>query len=453
MRKQNSMDMCNGSLFGKIIAYTVPIILASILQLFFNAADLVIVGRFAGSVSVAAVGSTGAIINLIVYLFIGLSLGAGVVVAQGIGAKNARQVENAVHSAMLLALCGGVLLTFIGALLARPLLQLMGTPSDVLALAETYMKIYFYGIVPMLVYNFGAAILRAVGDTKSPLIYLVIAGVLNVLLNIFFVRYLHLGVAGVALATSLSQVVSATLVVINLMRRTDACKLCVKRLRFCKRTVLKIVQIGVPSGVQSAMFSVAGVLIQSSVNSLGGLAIAGEAAARNIEGFLYASMNAFHQTAMNFSGQNIGAGKLNRVKRTLVICLISASVLSVVLSAAVNIFGERLLSLYIIDSSEAIKYGMIRIFYTTFLYFLCASMEVFTGTLRGMGVSLMPMIISVFGVCGVRIVWVYTVFAKYPTLQSLSIAFPVSWFITSLLQFVVFLFVVKKYKKRLSSLE
>lgn len=450
MRKANSMDMCNGPLFKKIILYTVPIILASILQLFFNAADLIVVGRYAGSISVAAVGATGAIINLTVCLFIGLSLGAGVVVAQGLGAKNSQQVESAVHSSILMALVGGVVLTFIGVFSSRGLLRLMGTPDDVIELSVTYMQIYFCGIIPMLVYNFGSAILRAVGDTKSPLVFLSVAGIINVVLNVFFVRNLHLGVAGVALATTISQTVSAILIVISLARRTDDCRLDIRRLRFSKRTVGKIIQIGVPSGIQSAMFSVANVLIQSSVNSLGGVVIAGEAAAKNIEGFLYVSMNAFHQTSMNFAGQNMGAGKLSRVKKTLLICAAAATVLSVILSIATNLFGRQLLSLYIVDSPEAIDYGMIRIVYTTALYFLCALMEVLTGTLRGMGASLMPMLISVFGICGVRIIWVYTFFSASHTLQSLSISYPVSWLVTSVLQFAAFIYVMKKYEKRLA---
>lgn len=449
MKKQNSMDMCNGPLFKKIIFYTVPIILASVLQLFFNAADLVIVGRYAGSVSVGAVGATGSIINLTVCLFMGLSLGAGVVVAQGIGAKNSMQVKAAVHNAIIIALAGGVILTFAGVLISRGLLQLMGTPDSVIELSTVYMQIYFCGIIPMLLYNFGAAIMRAVGDTKSPLLYLSIAGIINVILNFIFVKYFSMGVAGVALATTISQTVSAALVIISLARRTDDCRLTLKGLKFNKRITGKIMQIGVPSGLQTAMFSLANVIIQSSVNSLGDVVMSGEAAAKNIEGFLYVSMNAFHQTAMNFAGQNVGAGKLLRVKKILKLCAAISVVLSVILSVSVNLFGRQLLSLYIVDSAKAIDYGMIRITYTTALYFFCALMEVLTGTLRGMGASLMPMLISVFGICGVRIIWVYTFFSASHTLQSLSVSFPVSWAITAALQFIAYIYVMKKYERRL----
>jgi len=445
MNGQNK-QMLQGPLFWNIVRYTVPIILTSILQLLFNAADLVVVGRFCGSISVAAVGATGSITALIVNLFIGLSVGVGVSVAQGIGAKQHEVVHRTVHTAIPAALCSGLCLTTLGLLLAKPLLTLMGTPSDVLPLSALYMRIYLCGMTFNMVYNFSASILRAAGDTKSPLIFLTIAGVINVVLNVIFVTVFHMNVAGVALATTTAQAISAVLVTISLLRRTDACKLYFSKLRFYKPQMIKIVRIGLPAGIQSSLFSISNVLIQSSINSFGPVVMSGNASAQNIEGFLYAFLNAFHQTTVNFTGQNVGAKQYKRVLKILLVCLGCAAVIGGGVGLLFYTFGEDLLSIYITDSAEALSYGMLRLSITSLTYLLCGLLDVSTGSLRGMGVSLAPMIISILGVCGIRIGWVFTVFQipQFHSPQSLYISYPISWGITFLAQMVVFYHVYRK---------
>ena len=449
--KKSNQTMLQGPLFGSIVSYTIPIILTGILQLLFNAADLVVVGRFCGSVSVAAVGATGAITNLIVNLFIGLSVGAGVTVAQALGAKEDETVHRTVHTALPAALVSGLILTVVGILFSETLLMWMGTPEDVLPLSAVYMRIYFAGISFTMVYNFSASILRAAGDTKSPLIYLTISGVINVCLNVIFVTCIHMNVAGVALATTVSQGISAILVVAALMRRTDACQLVLSKMRFYFPQLARIVRIGLPAGIQSSLFSISNVMIQSSINSFGGVLMSGNAAAGNIEGFLYVTINSFHQTAVNYIGQNVGAQQYQRVKKCLWICLGCVSVVGFSLSLLIYGFGPQLLSIYITDSLEAIAYGMIRFTYASLPYFLCGLMDVSTGALRGMGASIAPMIISVLGVCGIRIGWILTIFQipQFHTPQCLYISYPVSWTITFLCQLLAFWWVYKRHTQKL----
>ena len=416
--KRSNTSKIQGPLFSGIILYTIPIILTSILQLLFNAADLVIVGRFCGSVSVAAVGATGAITNLIVNLFIGLSVGTGVTVAHALGSREDEAVHRAVHTAMPTALIGGAALTGVGIVLSEPLLRLMETPDSVLPLSTIYMQIYFGGMVFNMVYNFCASILRAAGDTKSPLIFLTLAGVINVLLNIVFVTVFHMNVAGVALATTISQGVSAVLVVIALMRRTDACHLDLRKMRIYKPQLMKIVNIGSPAGIQGSLFSISNVLIQSSVNSFGDVFMSGNAAAGNIEGFAYVSINAFSQTAVNYVGQNVGARQYKRVGRIVAICLACV----VVVGLTVGIIGLP--------------------------YFLCGLMDVSTGALRGMGASIAPMVISILGVCGLRILWIYTIFQipQFHTPQCLYFSYTISWSATFLIQIAVF---IRNYRRQI----
>ena len=452
--KRSNQSMIQGPLFSGIVFYTIPIILTSVLQLLFNAADLVIVGRFCGSVSVAAVGATGAITNLIVNLFIGLSVGTGVTVAHALGSREDEAVHRAVHTAMPTALIGGAALTGVGIALSEPLLKLMDTPETVLPLSTIYMQIYFGGMVFNMVYNFCASILRAAGDTKSPLIFLTLAGVINVLLNVIFVTVFHMNVAGVALATTISQGVSAVLVVIALMRRTDACHLDLRKMKIYKPQLMKIINIGIPAGIQGSLFSISNVLIQSSVNSFGDVFMSGNAAAGNIEGFAYVSINAFSQTAVNYVGQNVGARQYKRVGRIVSICLACVVVVGLTVGIIGYSFGETLLSIYITDSAEAISYGMIRLAYICLPYFLCGLMDVSTGALRGMGASMAPMIISVLGVCGIRMAWIATVFQipEYHTPQCLYFSYTVSWVVTFLCQMVAFMIVFRKYRKRAESL-
>ncbi len=447
--KQQHKSMLEGPLLGSIVRYTIPIILTSILQLLFNAADLVIVGRFCGSVSVAAVGATGSITNLMVNFFIGLSVGAGVTVAHALGSREETVVHNTVHTAIPVALVSGVLLTVLGISCSETFLRWMGTPENVLPLSGVYMKIYFGGVTFTMLYNFSAAILRAAGDTRSPLIYLTFAGVVNVCLNVIFVTVFHMNVAGVALATTISQAISALLVLYALHQRTDACRFLWKDMRFHRLQLSKMLRIGLPAGIQSSLFSISNVLIQSSINSFGDVFMSGNAAAGNIEGFVYASLNAFHQTAVNFSGQNAGARQYKRVYRTLWICLGCAAVLGVILGSLGCAFGPGLLSVYITDSPQAIADGMIRLNYVCLLYFLCGMMDVSTGALRGLGASFTPMLISVLGVCGIRIGWIYTIFQipRFHTPQCLYISYPISWAVTFLFQMGAFFLVMRRQSR------
>ena len=409
MQKRND-NLLRGALLPNIIRYTIPIILTSLLQLLFNAADLVVVGRFCGSISVGAIGATGAVTNLMVNFFVGLSVGCGVTVAHAIGSREDETIHRTVHTALPAAVVSGLVLTVVGISFCELFLTWMDTPANVLPLSATYMRIYFGGITFSMVYNFSASILRAAGDTKSPLIFLSAAGVINVLLNLFFVTVLHMNVAGVALATTISQGVSAVAMVVVLMRRTDACRLYLNKMRFYKAQLQKILRIGMPAGIQSSLFAISNVLIQSSINSFGDIFVSGNAAAGNIEGFVFVTMNAFHQTAVNFVGQNMGARQFDRVKKILKLCLACVAVAGLLSGGLVFLFGEKLLSIYITDSAEAIGYGLVRMSYLCIPYFICGMMDVSTGALRGMGASFEPMLISVLGVCGIRIGWIYTIF-------------------------------------------
>jgi putative MATE family efflux protein len=392
---------------------------------------------------------------LIINLFIGLSVGAGVTVAHAYGCGDDRSVHRTVHTSIPLALASGVVLSIVGIACSETFLNWMGTPEDVLPLSALYMKIYFAGITFNMVYNFCASILRAVGDTKSPLIFLSIAGVVNVGLNVIFVTVFHMNVAGVALATTISQGVSAVLVVLALMRRTDSCHLDLRKLRFHAQQLKKIITIGLPAGIQGSLFSISNVTIQSSVNSFGPVVMSGNAAAGNIEGFVYVTLNAFHQTAVNFTGQNAGARNYKRVFRTLWLCLASVSVVGLCAGSLAFLFGRNLLSIYITDSATAIEYGVIRLSFICLPYFLCGLMDVTTGALRGMGASLIPMIISVLGVCGIRILWIATIFQipAYHTPECLYLSYTISWIATFLTQLVAYIFVFRRNRRRWDMME
>ena len=446
--KRSNRSMIQGPLFSSIVLYTIPIILTSVLQLLFNAADLVIVGRFCGSVSVAAVGATGAITNLIVNLFIGLSVGTGVTVAHALGSREDEAVHRAVHTAMPTALIGGAILTVVGILLSEPLLRMMATPETVLPLSTIYMQIYFSGMVFNMVYNFCASILRAAGDTKSPLIFLTLAGVINVLLNVVFVTVLHMNVAGVALATTVSQGVSAVLVVIALMRRTDACHLDLKKMKIYKPQFMKMVNIGIPAGIQGSLFSISNVLIQSSVNSFGDVFMSGNAAAGNIEGFIYVAMNAFHHAALTFTSQNLGAHNLARIKRVAVQCVLIVTIVGIAIGGGAMLAAEPLLSIYDSDP-EVIAFGVLRMQIICLTYFGCGIMDVMGGLMRGLGYSITPMIVSLVGACGFRIFWIYTFFAWNPTLTCLYTSYPISWALTAAAHAVCFIIAMRQMKRKL----
>lgn len=448
--KTKSLDMTKGPLFKKIIIFTIPIILSNVLQLLFNAADIVVVGQYCGSLAVAAVGSNSSIVGLLVNVMLGLSVGTGIITAQGIGAKDFKTVEKTVHTSIPTALIIGGLLSIVGFFFSGTILKLMDSPTDVLPLATTYLKIYFLGVISNSVYNFGAAILRAAGDTKSPLIFLTASGVLNVLLNLIFVIVFNLGVAGVAIATTASQTLSGILVVIALIKRTDCCHLDIRKMKIYKNELLKIIRIGLPSSLQSSMFSISNVIIQASVNSFGAIAVSGNAAAASIEGFVYTSMNAFHMTALNFTGQNIGAGKFKRVNKVLVENIICVGVTGIVLGVLAYVFARPLLSLYITDSDAAIKIGIARIACIGLPYFLCGIMDVIAGVLKGLGATLYSASISILGVCAFRLFWIFTIFRieEYHNLKSLFISYPISWTLTSITYILVYFIVLKSLKKK-----
>ena len=437
--KKYEMDLCSGPILGKILIFTIPLIASGILQLLFNAADMVVAGRFAGSVALAAVGATSSLINLLINVFLGLS----VAIAHFYGAKMDKEVSETVHTSVMLALIGGVFLCLVGVFTAEPLLRLMGTPEEILPHSVAYMRIYFIGMPVMLLYNFGAAILRAVGDTRRPLYYLTLAGFINVILNVTFVVFFKMGVKGVALATIISQAVSAVLVLKVLAKSDSVIRLEFSKLYINRDKLARIAKIGLPAGFQGSLFSISNVLIQSSVNSFGAIAVAGNTAAMNLEGFVYNSMNAFHQTAVSFTGQNMGARKHDRVKKILICCLCCVLVTGIVMGLLSYVFGQRLLSLYSKDA-EVIDYGLKRMAVIMLTYFLCGIMDVMVGTLRGMGYSIMPMIVSLMGACVFRIIWIFTVFRLIHTPQCLYVSYPISWGLTFSVHMLCFIFVARR---------
>lgn len=449
--KTGTLDIRNGPVLKNVIIYTIPIILTGILQLLFNAADLIVVGWFSGSDSVAAVGATASLTNLIVNLFIGLSVGAGVIVAQCLGAGDSDAASQTVHTAIPVAFIGGVILSVIGVAFSKTFLGLMGTPAGkLLSLSSVYMKIYFSGMIFSMLYNFGSAVLRAAGDTKSPLIFLTISGVLNVILNIIFVALFNMDVAGVALATIISEGVSAVLVLIALSKRNDACRLVFKKIQIKKTVFIRIIKIGVPAGLQNSLFAISNVLIQSSINSFGTAHISGSAAASSLEGFCYVAMNSFQQTSLNFCGQNYGAGDLKRVKKVNNTCLLTVSAVGLFTGCLIYFFGRPLLGIYIHDSASAINFGMERMKYILIPYFLCGIMDVVTGSMRGIGSSVIPMVITIVGVCVMRIVWIYTVFSmpQYHSFAGLMISYPISWFLTFAAVYAAYILILKNREKK-----
>ena len=437
------MDMTQGKMLPQIIAFAGPLMLTGILQLLYNAADVVVVGRFAGAQALAAVGSTGALINLIINLFMGVATGAGVAVARAYGANDYRLIQKSVHTAVTIAIIFGFVVMGLGQVLTRPMLELMDSPADVIDLAELYMRIYFAGMPASMLYNFGAAILRAVGDTRRPLYYLSLSGLVNVLLNLLLVIVFHMSVDGVAIATVASQVISAALVIICLLRTDGAIHLDPRRLSIDKPVALDMLRIGLPAGVQGMFFSISNVMIQSSVNSFGSVAMAGNAAGANLEGFAYTAMNAFHQADVTIASQNMGARKYTRVRRTIWLCLGCVTVVGLVVAGVLLGFGETLLSLYNTDP-EVIAYGMKRMLWFLPLYFLCGTLEVVSGQLRGMGYSLMPMIVTLTGVCAFRVLWLQTAFVAWPMLEVVYVSYPISWLITTVAHLMCYLLVAAR---------
>lgn len=443
MRRSYEMDMCSGPLLSKILIFAIPLMLSGILQLLFNAADIIVVGRFSGSEALAAVGSTGALINLIINLFIGVSVGTNVVAARYYGARDADGVSHTVHTAMLSAIVGGIILIFAGIALARPMLEWMGTPADVIDQSALYMKIYFVGMPALMVYNFGASILRAIGDTKRPLYFLTVAGVVNVVFNLFFVIVLDMGVAGVALATIISQAISAVLILLCLIKTEGPCHLELKEMKIYPECFKAMLRIGLPAGLQGSIFSISNVLIQSSVNSFGSLVMAGNTAAANIEGFVYTAMNSIYQTSLSFTSQNMGAKQFKRVDKVLVECLLVVATVGIVLGNGAYLLGDKLLGIYSSDP-QVIEYGLMRMSIVSASYFLCGIMDVLVGSIRGLGYSIMPMLVSLTGACLFRVIWIFTIFQVERTLFCLYISYPISWILTAGIHLLCYFIVRKK---------
>lgn len=444
------IDMCNGSLMDKLISFAFPLMVSGILQLMFNALDLVVVGRFSGSQALAAVGSTTALINMFINLFIGISLGANVMTARFYASGKDKEVSETVHTAVTFAVISGIVMIFVGGFLAKPALALMDTPDDIIDLSALYMRIYFVGMPFFMIYNYGAAVLRAVGDTKRPLIFLIISGAVNAGLNLFMVIVLDLSVAGVAIATVISQMVSCVLV-LRCLYHTDSSY----QFRFSKMQIKwcylkQIFAVGVPAGIQSVVINFSNVLLQSSVNSFGSIAMAGYTAANNLLGFLYMAVNSITQACMSFTSQNYGVGKYKRMDKVLIDCGILSLIVSLVFGGGFYLFGSYILRIYTSDT-EVIKCGLEILSITTVPYFLCGIMDLFPGALRGMGYSAVPMVLSVIGTVGVRVFWIYAVFPLNRSLYVLFISYPASWGLTIVMQVICYIIVRKKVVNKLVS--
>lgn len=440
--------MCNGSIMDKLVSFALPLMLSGILQLMFNAVDIIVVGRFSGSEALAAVGSTTALINVFTNLFIGISLGANVLAARFFAAGRKEEMSETVHTSITLALISGILMAFVGLVFSKGALELMGTPEDVIGLSTLYMRIYFMGMPFFMLYNYGAAILRAVGDTKRPLYFLIIAGVINAGLNMVLVIVFGLGVAGVGIATVFSQMVSCVLVLTCLCRTEGSYKLSFSKLSMKGYYLKQIFQVGIPAGIQSTVINFSNALLQSSVNSFGSTAMAGYTAANNILGFLYVSINSVTQACMSFTSQNYGVNKPKRMDRVMMDCVILSVGVSLVFGCGAYAFGGEILKIYTTDP-EVIGCGMEILALTTVTYFLCGVMDLFPGALRGMGASAVPMILSIIGTVGTRIVWIFGIFPSHRSLKILFVSYPASWMLTILMQAVCFYFVRKKVHREL----
>ena len=441
--------MCEGPILKKMLLFALPLMASSLLQLLFNAADIIVVGRFAGDNSLAAVGSTTSLINLLVNLFMGCSIGANVLVARFFGAKKSDELSETVHTTMALSIVSGLILTVIGVIGAPVILELMQTPEEVLELAVIYLRTYFCGMTSMMVYNFGAAILRAIGDTKRPLYYLIIAGVINVVFNLFFVIVLKWDVFGVGLATTISQTISAVFIVRCLMNEQEAIRIYPKKIRIYKDKLLTILQIGLPAGFQGTLFSLSNVFVQSSVNLFGSTVMAGNSAAQNIEGFIYVSTNAFHQASISFTSQNCGAGKYERINKILLVAQGCTVVIGSVFSLSAVAMGPLLLGLYT-TSAAVVEAGMVRMKIIGSFYALCGIMDTMVGSLRGMGYSFVPMVVSLLGACATRLLWLATVFQMdaFHTIETVYIIYPISWVLTAVAHIITFMIVRKRIEKR-----
>ena len=445
--KSYEMDMCSGPLFRRMLVFTVPLICSGMLQLFFNAADIIVVGKFSGEHALAAVGSTSSLINLLLNLVIGVSLGASVIVGRNYGAKHKSAVRKSVHTAIAVALWSGVIMLFIGVLLSPPILKLMGTPDDVIKLSTLYMRIYFLGMPSMMLYNFGASVLRAAGDTRRPLYILAGAGMINIFLNLIFVVGMNLSVAGVALATIVSETISAFMVMRILIKTDGFLHLDIKRIKIHKKFFKEMLKVGLPAGIQGVFFNISNVLIQSSVNSFGSVVMAGNTAAVTLEGFVDTSILAIYQTTLNFTSQNMGARKYSRIGKIFTSSLIMSVVTGFIFGGGTYIFADKLLKICI-STEEAISYGAVRLGIVAVSYPLCGIMDVGASILRGMGYSILPTVVVLIGACIFRVVWILTVFKEYHSLVVLYFSYPISWFLTSLILIGCYLYLKRRFVER-----
>lgn len=443
------MDMCSGPVLKKLLLFSLPLMASGVLQLLFNAADIIVVGKFAGDNSMGAVGSTSSLINLFTNLFVGMSVGVNVIAARAHGANSASDMHDTVHTSMLLSVICGAVLAVVGFILAPEMLILMNATENQLPLAVMYLRIYFLGMPATMVYNFGGAVLRAVGDTKRPLYFLTAAGVINVLLNLLFVIALKMDVAGVALATVISQCISAGLTVLCLIKDNTEIHLDVKQLKIRKRILFSVLRVGLPAGFQGTIFSLSNVVIQSSINLFGDTVVSGNSAASSIEGFIYMAMNTFYQAAISFTGQHMGAKKYSRIPRILASSLLCVTVTGLVFGWTAFLLGRPLLGIYS-NSSEVVDAGMVRLSIIATTYALCGMMDVMVGMLRGLGYSIMPMIVSLLGACGLRILWIATVFQipEYHSPRTVYLSYPISWGITLFVHIVCYIVVWRRLKRR-----
>ena len=449
--KSETVDMLNGPILPRIFLFSLPLALSGILQLLFNAADVIVVGKFAGSIALAAVGSTGSLINLLIGLFMGISVGVNVLVARSLGCQDNEDVHRLIHSSAALGLLLGAVVFVIGMVFSVPMLRLMDTPEDVLPLASLYLRIYFIGTPFSLLYNFLSAALRAYGDTQRPLYFLTISGAVNVVLNLFFVIVCRLGVAGVAIATVISQIISLVLIVVFMMRMEGCMKLRFKDLRLNGGDCMRIIQIGLPAGLQSVIFSISNVMIQSSVNSFGSSVIAANTASGNLDGFIYNACNSVYHAAITFTSQNLGAQKYDRIKRVMGCSALAVTLIGVSLGSVLVIFARPLLTIYISSTDPSYEvvlgFGLTRLKIMATTYFTCGLMEVGSGLVRGLGKTWLPMIVSTFGSCVLRIVWILTVFRWTQSLELLYLSYPISWIITTAAHFLCFLLAFRKLQK------
>ena len=451
--KSTELNMIDGPILPRILQFALPLAATGMLQLLFNAADVIVVGKFSGSVALAAVGATSSLVNLIVNTFIGISVGVNILIARRVGCRDDEGVRRASHCAIALSIALGLLVMLIGLVFSRPLLEWMATPDDILEKSALYLKIYFLGVPFTLIYNFGAAILRAYGDTKRPMVFLTVSGVINALLNLFFVIVCKIDVAGVAIATVISQVISVILVLRCLLRFNGPARIVLRELRIYKDEAVRMLQIGLPAGLQTMLFNISNVMVQSAVNGFGADVVAANTASANIASFTYTAMDSVYHAAITFTSQNLGAQRYDRIRKIFWSSNAAVLIIGLPLCAISTVFGPQLLSIYISATDPAydiiIQAGMVRTYYTTTVYFLCGIMDACCGMVRGLGAAWLPMIVSLTGACLLRIVWIKTIFVWVHTLEILYVSYPITWFITAAVHCICFAVLWRKMQTRL----